>query len=659
MAIQMRRGLRADFDPTKLVAGEWAVSVDSSTQNQIVWMCFGAGVVKRMGTYEDFQAMIAEISEDLEADFETELRASVNTILSEVQSLADDVSDDADAVATARTAIESTDIPAIQALITQAQTYASNADTSAQSASSSAQSASNSASSASSSATSAESSKNTASAKATEAQSWAVGGTGTRSGEDTNNAKYWSERAQSTSLAQSDWTEDDTTSSSYINHKPFKTVGTGLSVDSNGALNVSNPGTTNYNDLSNKPSINGIALSGNKTLHDLGAQAEGNYLESGDVPSWAMQPQKPTYNASEVGALPDTTPIPSKTSDLQNDSGFITDIALATSNTAGKVKPDNTSITVDANGTLSVIGGGGSGDVSYEELNVLGAKNLLGNNATTTVVNGVTFTVNADGSVNANGTASADISFTLNSDVDIPSGDYKLSGCPEGGNANTYSLVLTDTTASTSTVCTGADASVTINSAHTYTASISIKSGTSVSNKLYKPMIRLASITDDTYTPYAMTNQALTKETTNLTQSLDALLVVEDVQATVINGTYYSITGQSITCSSNSQFFQLLGRIDIGKSDGTAMAFATNTWYDVAVISASNIPTIPSERVIAMPAPFGRTSWNSQSIYYNINARARYKTNGEIHIEMMGSPTTAINTMINIAFDLQCLIFKQ
>ena len=42
------------------------------------------------------------------------------------------------------------------------------------------------------------------------------------------------------------------------------------------------------------------------------------------VPSWAKQPNKPTYTASEVGALPDSTQIPSKVSDLQNDSGFLT-----------------------------------------------------------------------------------------------------------------------------------------------------------------------------------------------------------------------------------------------------------------------------------------------------------------------------------------------
>lgn len=42
------------------------------------------------------------------------------------------------------------------------------------------------------------------------------------------------------------------------------------------------------------------------------------------VPAWAKQPTKPSYVAAEVGALPDNTQIPSKTSDLVNDSGFIT-----------------------------------------------------------------------------------------------------------------------------------------------------------------------------------------------------------------------------------------------------------------------------------------------------------------------------------------------
>jgi len=42
-----------------------------------------------------------------------------------------------------------------------------------------------------------------ASADATLAESWAIGGTGTRTGEDTNNAKYWSDQAQAVSNAVS------------------------------------------------------------------------------------------------------------------------------------------------------------------------------------------------------------------------------------------------------------------------------------------------------------------------------------------------------------------------------------------------------------------------------------------------------------------------
>ena len=42
------------------------------------------------------------------------------------------------------------------------------------------------------------------------------------------------------------------------------------------------------------------------------------------VPDWAKQATKPSYTASEVGALPSSTVIPTKVSQLTNDSGFIT-----------------------------------------------------------------------------------------------------------------------------------------------------------------------------------------------------------------------------------------------------------------------------------------------------------------------------------------------
>ena len=43
------------------------------------------------------------------------------------------------------------------------------------------------------------------------------------------------------------------------------------------------------------------------------------------VPSWAKQPKKPTYTASEVGALSADTHIPDKVSELVNDAGYLTE----------------------------------------------------------------------------------------------------------------------------------------------------------------------------------------------------------------------------------------------------------------------------------------------------------------------------------------------
>ncbi len=46
------------------------------------------------------------------------------------------------------------------------------------------------------------------------------------------------------------------------------------------------------------------------------------------VPSWAKESAKPSYTASEVGALPDSTVIPTKTSDLTNDSNFMSGMTI-------------------------------------------------------------------------------------------------------------------------------------------------------------------------------------------------------------------------------------------------------------------------------------------------------------------------------------------
>lgn len=69
-------------------------------------------------------------------------------------------------------------------------------------------------------------------------------------------------------------------------------------------------------------------------------------------PGWVNSATKPTYTASEVGALPEGTKIPTKTSDIENDSGFLTSGGLKTINGESIV----------GEGDISLSGSGGISD---------------------------------------------------------------------------------------------------------------------------------------------------------------------------------------------------------------------------------------------------------------------------------------------------------
>ena len=131
-------------------------------------------------------------------------------------------------------------------------------------------------------------------------------------------------------------------------------------------------------------------------------------------------------------------------------------------------------------------------------------KNLLNNTATSQTINGITFTINEDNSVLANGTSTALITFNLigSNTFTLPAGTYVLSGCPTGGSDNSYRIDINN----------GAEFSQRdYGSGNTFTLSsdltvnnvrIRIASGTTINNLVFKPMIRLSSITNDTYEPY-------------------------------------------------------------------------------------------------------------------------------------------------------------
>lgn len=109
---------------------------------------------------------------------------------------------------------------------------------------------------------------------------------------------------------------------------------------------------------------------------------------------------------------------------------------------------------------------------------------------------GITYTVNSDGTITANGTATGRSEFVLSANKsDWASGNYVLSGCPSGGSADTYSLQTINGFSDTGSGLQKND------TAEFARISIIIKKGTTVSNLVFKPQLELGT-TPTAYTPY-------------------------------------------------------------------------------------------------------------------------------------------------------------
>ena len=68
MAIQSRRGAYADFDPNKMLPGEWAVVTSGDPNDpdgRAIYLCYIAGIVERMATYEDMKKNVQSAAKDV------------------------------------------------------------------------------------------------------------------------------------------------------------------------------------------------------------------------------------------------------------------------------------------------------------------------------------------------------------------------------------------------------------------------------------------------------------------------------------------------------------------------------------------------------------------------------------------------------------------
>lgn len=161
------------------------------------------------------------------------------------------------------------------------------------------------------------------------------------------------------------------------------------------------------------------------------------------------------------------------------------------------------------------------GYLDYEYANIYGGKNLLITPDINETVAGVTFTKNDDGSITVNGTATNNVALDLKRLTATDFVGYLISGCILG-SSTTYGLRYrypTENAHKFIWIYDG-ESKLIVNNGEVgdnlFYVGIYIYSGTVMNNVTFYPMIRHASITDDTYEPYAMTNYELTDKVTEL-----------------------------------------------------------------------------------------------------------------------------------------------
>lgn len=171
--------------------------------------------------------------------------------------------------------------------------------------------------------------------------------------------------------------------------------------------------------------------------------------------------------------------------------------------------------------------------------------NVLPNTATTQTINGVVFTVNSDGTVIANGTATANTNLTVAQNTELNDGEeYILSGCPTGGSDTKYAVTMNQYYESASHYIQdyGNGASFVYNelSANTNSVYIRIVSGATLNNLLFQPKISKKS---GAYSPYGQGSIEIYNCNKNLfnlddfTETSAGVTITKTGDTFVLNGT--------------------------------------------------------------------------------------------------------------------------
>lgn len=178
-------------------------------------------------------------------------------------------------------------------------------------------------------------------------------------------------------------------------------------------------------------------------------------------------------------------------------------------------------------------------------------KNFLENTGVSNTSNGVTFTINDDKTilVDGNNDGTTNSRFIINN-YSLKAGTYILNGCPSGGSSTTYRLAIQKTSDwSILGLDTGSGSEqFTIDEATKIQVAIFIQKGQTISNLLFKPMIRLSSIIDDTYEQYGASPSP---EFPSEIENIEGRNILQNKQKTqTINGVTFTVNkDKSVTLS--------------------------------------------------------------------------------------------------------------
>ena len=320
--------------------------------------------------------------------------------------------------------------------------------------------------------------------------------------------------------------------------------------------------------------------------------------------------------------------------------------------TSAKISYDNTSSGLAATDVQDAVDElkGNINNIHQE----IGSKNLLPVTGTTTTISGVTFTVNADGSVTVSGGASAGAFFNVH--YFIKPGAYQegyneiynktliLSGTPAALGALGCGLSfgrIDEAGNDVSDLGSGVTFTYTRTSAseNSYVG-IWIPSGVNFANPVtFFPMLRESTIADDTWEPYGQSKFTNKKDLT----SIIATGSTNTTGATIKAGTFFYLNGTfvkaiadiatnaSFTSGTNYQSATVgdeLSKINCYTpadfNDFNSLTLQGNYRIDVAKANVSNAPSVSGNYVSGFATVMVFDARNSFQIFYDVINHVSY-----------------------------------